>query len=115
MRLLPPPAPRRSHSIHAGSLAPGELRAAQQSMPIPVPACPGVYHCGHHDAKSYAAASYLIQRPGGNVLVDSPRYGPVLARQLEQLGGVAAMFLTHRWAAAALGCWRKDGAGGTGA
>ncbi len=92
-------APRssRRHSIHAGKLAPGELAAAQRSMPIPVPNCPGIYHCGWHDAKSFAAASYLLVRPGGNVLVDSPRYGPVLAQQIEKLGGVKYMFLTHRW------------------
>ena len=35
-------------------------------------------------------------RPGGNVLVDSPRFAKPLVRQIEALGGVATMFLTHR-------------------
>ncbi len=34
---------------------------------------PNVYHCGYHSEKSFAACSYLITRPGGNVMVDTPR------------------------------------------
>src|SRR5678816_4300303 len=55
-----------------------------------------VLFCGYTSEDSFGAASYLILRPEGNVLVDSPRAaGPLLAR-LEQLGGVETMFLTHR-------------------
>ena len=32
----------------------------------------------------------------GNVLVDVPRWTPLLARRLEELGGVAWILLTHR-------------------
>ncbi|MCD7449358.1 hypothetical protein HAX54_051547, partial [Datura stramonium] len=31
----------------------------------------GVYHCGYHSDKSFGAASYLIVRAEGNILVDS--------------------------------------------
>ena len=55
-----------------------------------------VYHCGYHSEASYGAASYLIVRPQGNVLVDSPRFTKPLVRRLEETGGVALMFLTHR-------------------
>ena len=55
-----------------------------------------VYHCGYHSPASYGAASYLIVRPEGNVLVDSPRFAKPLVRRIEELGGVATMFLTHR-------------------
>jgi glyoxylase-like metal-dependent hydrolase (beta-lactamase superfamily II)/ferredoxin len=55
-----------------------------------------VYFCGFHSEASYGASSYLIRRPGGNVLVDSPRAAAPLLRRLEALGGVATMFLTHR-------------------
>ncbi len=34
---------------------------------------PGVFHCGWHDEASFAASSYLLQHPAGNVLVDCPR------------------------------------------
>lgn len=56
----------------------------------------GVYFCGYASAASYGAASYLITRPGGNVLVDSPRYASILADALAELGGVATMVLTHK-------------------
>ena len=55
-----------------------------------------VYFCGYASPDSYGAASYLIVRPEGNVLVDSPRFAKVLVRRLEELGGVATMFFTHQ-------------------
>jgi glyoxylase-like metal-dependent hydrolase (beta-lactamase superfamily II)/ferredoxin len=65
-----------------------------ESFPIPV--AEGVFHCGFHHESSFGAASYLLQRPGGNVLVDSPRFAKPLVRRLEELGGVATLFLTHK-------------------
>ena len=55
-----------------------------------------VFFCGFAAESSFGAASYLIRRPAGNVLVDSPRFTRPLARQIEALGGVRWMFLTHR-------------------
>jgi glyoxylase-like metal-dependent hydrolase (beta-lactamase superfamily II)/ferredoxin len=55
-----------------------------------------VFFCGFASPNSYGAASYLIQRPEGNVLVDSPRFAKQLVSRLEQMGGVSTMFLTHR-------------------
>jgi glyoxylase-like metal-dependent hydrolase (beta-lactamase superfamily II)/ferredoxin len=65
---------------------------------VPNPATPGatVWHCGFHHENSFGAASYLITRPGGNVLVDSPRFAAPLVRRLEELGGIATLFLTHQ-------------------
>lgn len=73
---------------------PQDIKAAQQSFPVLV--ADNVYHCGYHSESSYGAASYLIQRPEGNVLVDSPRFAPPLVKQLEAMGGVKYMYLTHR-------------------
>src|SRR4051812_23867708 len=39
-----------------------------------------VYFCGYASENSYGAASYLIVRPEGNVLVDSPRFAKVLVQ-----------------------------------
>ncbi len=70
------------------------------SFPIPVESggerLDDVDHCGFHAESSFGAASYLIRRPGGNVLVDSPRFASALVRRLEELGGVRTLFLTHR-------------------
>ncbi|MBD2107616.1 MBL fold metallo-hydrolase [Nodosilinea sp. FACHB-13] len=78
-----------------GTVAPPkDMKAAQASFPIPV--TENVYHCGYHSEKSYGAASYLIQRLEGNVLVDSPRFAAPLVKQLEALGGVRYLYLTHQ-------------------
>ncbi|HEY9876914.1 MAG TPA: MBL fold metallo-hydrolase [Leptolyngbyaceae cyanobacterium] len=73
---------------------PKDIKAVQQTFPIEI--TEGVYHCGYHSEDSYGAASYLITRPDGNVLVDSPRYTPPLVKQLEAMGGVRYLYLTHR-------------------
>ncbi|HEX9641588.1 MAG TPA: MBL fold metallo-hydrolase [Candidatus Krumholzibacteria bacterium] len=54
-----------------------------------------VYHCGYHSEKSFGAASYLVRRPEGNVLVDSPRFTRPLVRRLEEWGGLSLIFLSH--------------------
>ncbi|MEM7308976.1 MAG: MBL fold metallo-hydrolase [Planctomycetota bacterium] len=71
-----------------------DLHAVLAGFPLPV--TDGVYHCGFHHKASFGAASYLITRPAGNVLVDSPRFAAPLVRRLEELGGVHTLFLTHR-------------------
>lgn len=73
---------------------PQDIKAIQESLPILV--ADNVYHCGYHAESSFAAASYLILRPDGNVLVDSPRFAPPLVKQLEAMGGIKYMYLTHR-------------------
>ena len=40
-----------------------------------------VYYCGYHSPASYGAASWLIVRPQGNVLIDSPRFARPLAER----------------------------------
>ncbi len=73
---------------------PSDIKAAQSSFPIPV--AENVYHCGYHAENSYGAASYLIQRSEGNVLVDSPRWAPPLVKRMEEMGGIRYLYLTHR-------------------
>jgi glyoxylase-like metal-dependent hydrolase (beta-lactamase superfamily II)/ferredoxin len=55
-----------------------------------------VYFCGFASESSYGASSYLIVRPEGNVLIDSPRFVVPLVKRIEKLGGLTKMFLTHR-------------------
>ncbi|MBW4470467.1 MAG: MBL fold metallo-hydrolase [Stenomitos rutilans HA7619-LM2] len=73
---------------------PADVKAVQQSFPIAI--AENVFHCGYHAESSFGAASYLIQRPEGNVLVDSPRFAPPLVKRLEDLGGIRYLYLTHR-------------------
>ncbi|WP_019502769.1 MBL fold metallo-hydrolase [Pseudanabaena sp. PCC 6802] len=73
---------------------PLDILTVQQSFPVHI--AENVYHCGFHSESSYGAASYFIQRPEGNILVDSPRYAPPLVQRLESMGGIRYMYLTHR-------------------
>ena len=53
-----------------------------------------VYHAGYHAESSFGAASYLIVRPAGNVLVDSPRFAKPLVRRIEELVGCPVALLS---------------------
>lgn len=55
-----------------------------------------VYRCGYTSESSFGAFSYLIRNAGGNILVDSPRFSGPLIKNIERLGGVARMLLTHQ-------------------
>ena len=62
---------------------------------LPDPILSDVLYCGYASESSYGAASYLVVRESGNVLVDSPRAARPLMDGLEALGGVRTMFLSH--------------------
>ncbi|MGB3299010.1 MAG: MBL fold metallo-hydrolase [Phormidesmis sp.] len=73
---------------------PTDIQQVQQQFPLKIKG--NVFYCGYHSKKSFGAASYFIQRPEGNVLIDSPRFTPPLVKQLEAMGGVRYLYLTHR-------------------
>lgn len=70
-----------------------EVKTAAKSFPRQV--AENVYHCGYHSEQSFGAASYLILWESGNVLVDSPRFARPLVKNLETMGGVRTMLLSH--------------------
>lgn len=55
-----------------------------------------VYYCGYNSPKSYGGNSYFVRHSSGNWLIDSPKFVAPLVRQLEALGGIDSIFLTHR-------------------
>jgi len=55
-----------------------------------------VYDCGLRAESSFGATSYLVLRPGGNLMIDSPRAAGPLLDRIDALGGVRLLFLTHR-------------------
>jgi glyoxylase-like metal-dependent hydrolase (beta-lactamase superfamily II)/ferredoxin len=70
--------------------------AEDATRAFPDEVAPGVLDCGYAAESSFGAASWLVLRPDGNVLVDSPRYAAPLASRIRALGGARLMFLTHR-------------------
>jgi glyoxylase-like metal-dependent hydrolase (beta-lactamase superfamily II) len=77
-----------------GTLEKHDVAAAVEAFPDRIQG--SVFHTGFHSESSFGATSYFIEREVGNVLVDSPRFTKPLVRRLEDRGGVALMFLTHR-------------------
>jgi len=77
-----------------GAMPKADTRRAVEAFPEPISG--EVYFCGFASESSFGASSYFIQRPRGNVLVDSPRAARPLMRRLASMGGVKWMFLSHR-------------------
>ncbi len=70
------------------------LAAAAASFPLRIDG--PVSELGFHARSSYGASSYLLELPGGNWMIDSPRWNAGLAAAIERLGGVSKIFLTHQ-------------------
>jgi glyoxylase-like metal-dependent hydrolase (beta-lactamase superfamily II)/ferredoxin len=71
-----------------------DLPVAARAFPYPL--AEDVFFCGYTSEKSFGAWSYLIRRPAGNVLMDSPRAAEPLMKNLEALGGVTMLVLSHQ-------------------
>jgi glyoxylase-like metal-dependent hydrolase (beta-lactamase superfamily II)/ferredoxin len=83
----------------------GGLDEARRAFPEPV--APGVLRCGWAAESSFGASAWLVLRPDGNVLVDSPRFAAPLLARLRALGGARLLFLTHRDDVADHARWRE--------
>jgi glyoxylase-like metal-dependent hydrolase (beta-lactamase superfamily II)/ferredoxin len=71
-----------------------DLPVAARAFPDPL--AEEVFFCGYTSDKSFGAWSYLIRRPAGNVLMDSPRAAEPLMKRIEALGGLAMLVLSHQ-------------------
>ncbi|HUP71971.1 MAG TPA: MBL fold metallo-hydrolase [Acidimicrobiales bacterium] len=56
----------------------------------------GVLDLGYCSEDSFGASAWLVVRPDGNVMVDSPRFTEALVGPIAALGGVRHIALTHR-------------------
>ena len=59
-----------------------KLAAGDAARAFPEPLGDDVFYCGYAAEASFGASSYLVRRPEGNVLVDSPRAARPLLRRL---------------------------------
>lgn len=64
--------------------------------PREVVAGSGVFDLGYCSEDSFGASAWLLVRPEGNVLIDSPRWTEALVGPIEALGGIDHVALTHR-------------------
>jgi glyoxylase-like metal-dependent hydrolase (beta-lactamase superfamily II)/ferredoxin len=77
-----------------GTISKFDFRGAAAAYPELIDE--NVYFCGYASPNSYGAASYLITRPEGNILVDSPRFARTLVERIARLGGISLIFFSHR-------------------
>lgn len=77
-----------------GCVGHDDVQAVMQDFPLVIEG--PVFYCGYNSPKSHGGNSYFIKQASGNWLVDSPKFVMPLVRQLEALGGIAHIFLTHR-------------------
>jgi glyoxylase-like metal-dependent hydrolase (beta-lactamase superfamily II)/ferredoxin len=77
-----------------GTVSRPQARPAIAAFPEPI--AENVSFCGFTSPDSFGAWSWLIERPEGNVLVDSPRAAKPLLDSIARRGGVRLLFLTHR-------------------
>jgi glyoxylase-like metal-dependent hydrolase (beta-lactamase superfamily II)/ferredoxin len=73
-----------------------QAAVAEGAHAFPVTLEGEVSFCGYTSDKSFGAWSYFIERPGGNLLMDSPRAAGPLLKALESRGGISLMVLSHR-------------------
>jgi glyoxylase-like metal-dependent hydrolase (beta-lactamase superfamily II)/ferredoxin len=77
-----------------GCLSKDDPKAVMKDFPLLIEE--PVYYCGYNSPKSYGGNSYFLRHLAGNWLIDSPKFVRPLVQQLEALGGIAHIFLTHR-------------------
>jgi glyoxylase-like metal-dependent hydrolase (beta-lactamase superfamily II) len=77
-----------------GTISRADARPAIAAFPETI--AENVSFCGFTSRDSFGAWSYFVERPEGNLLVDSPRLANPLAKAFERRGGVRLLFLTHR-------------------
>lgn len=75
-----------------GDLAKRNMARAVATLPEHID--DDVYRCGYTSESSFGAISYYLRDP--RVLVDSPRFTNPLVKNLEALGGVRRVVLTHQ-------------------
>ena len=77
-----------------GTAAKLDMRRALAALPELI--IDDVYRCGYAAESSFGAISYLVRRPSGNILIDSPRFSGPLVRNIAAMGGAARLLLTHQ-------------------
>lgn len=85
-----------AHACHTRSIRHGSGPLDPATDPFPLALDDHLYLCGHNSRRTAGANSYLLVRPGGNLMIDTPRWSAALADKYAALGPVTDILLTHR-------------------
>ncbi|MFJ6656891.1 MBL fold metallo-hydrolase [Streptomyces sp. NPDC091377] len=91
---------RRLHAAafacHVRSIRQVDGRLDSALDPFPLALDEEVLLCGHNSIRTAGANSYLLRRPAGTMMIDTPRWSSGLAARYEERGPVTDVLLTHR-------------------
>jgi glyoxylase-like metal-dependent hydrolase (beta-lactamase superfamily II) len=73
-----------------------EAREEAPAAIFPEKMTSGIYRLGYNARASYGAHSFLVRRPAGNIMIDSPRWTSAPVATLEAWGGLSDILLTHQ-------------------
>ncbi|WP_255950827.1 MBL fold metallo-hydrolase [Streptomyces odontomachi] len=85
-----------AYACHTRSIRHGAGALDPAQDPFPLRLDERVHLCGHNAPRTAAANAYLLTRPAGNVMIDTPRFSAALSARYEALGPVTDVLLTHR-------------------
>lgn len=75
----------------------GHVTLTRPDQPVfPEPLGNDVFRLGHNAPSSFGAHSYLVRRPGGNLMIDAPRWTRDVYGPIDEAGGIAHILLSHR-------------------
>ncbi|MBX9694663.1 MAG: MBL fold metallo-hydrolase [Cyanobacteria bacterium] len=77
-----------------GTHEPNDAQAVLDDFPLLVNR--NVYHCGFNSPRSAGGFSYLVIHPGGNWMIDAPRFHRRVEQFLDANGGLKYIVLTHK-------------------
>ena len=83
-------------ACHVGAIQPVEGKLDPALDPYPMALDDKVYFCGHNSPMNVSANSFLLRRPNGLMMVDTPLFSNALAARYEALGPITDVLLTHR-------------------
>ena len=56
----------------------------------------GVWRTGSNSAETAGGNAFVVQRSSGGLLIDAPGFTPSVRSDIERLGGIGTILLTHR-------------------
>ncbi|MEU7004109.1 MBL fold metallo-hydrolase [Nonomuraea sp. NPDC046570] len=85
-----------AYACHTRSIRQSGKRQEAGLDPFPLQLDDGVHLLGHNSPHNAAANSYLLRRPSGSMLIDTPRWSAALAARYEELAPITDVLITHR-------------------
>lgn len=84
-----------AHACPTRSIRHSSVRLRAMADPFPMRLDEGLHLCGHNSAQTAGANSYLLSRPSGLLMIDTPRWSETLAAKYAAMGPVTDVLLTH--------------------